>query len=341
MEEGNLNGARQDPRTEEERVLDHTHQEYLGGSVQAPYTVWEPKTSWITLDIRRQIISTSCGAQSFAKAITAFTGIIASALPIFDSRSNFPGQGMYMQEVGSLGVKIGTDTETKYPSENMTDNQLNSLEKVFTGMPYKIGSYYNLPAGADTDMELIAQALEKGHALMFGINSNLEEWTAIPTITGLPSTFSHFVCCHSKNYLIWNTEKSVVIDDSCNLSTTYNLTGQRILTETFIKARTFGILAFVPITTQIASIPHCSLSQDLSYGMMNNPEVVNLQDMLKVNGCMDMSIPSTGNFLQATKQAVMKFQTKYASDILTPNGLTAPTGFVGSSTIAKFKVLYP
>jgi hypothetical protein len=77
------------------------------------------------------------------------------------------------------------------------------------------------------------------------------------------------------------------------------------------------------------------LTRDLYFGL-NGSDVICLQNILKLDG--SEIYPEgfiTGNFLNLTKAAVIRFQEKYSSEILEPIGLTSGTGYVGEMTRKK------
>jgi len=82
------------------------------------------------------------------------------------------------------------------------------------------------------------------------------------------------------------------------------------------------------------------IEQNLSFGLRDNNQVRCLQEFLKAQGhdIYPEGIVS-GNFFVLTQRAVIRFQEKYASEVLTPLGLISGTGFVGSSTRAKINEL--
>jgi len=75
-------------------------------------------------------------------------------------------------------------------------------------------------------------------------------------------------------------------------------------------------------------------SQTLQSGS-SGAEVKKLQECLAQDPSLYPSGVINGNFGNDTKSAVIAFQEKYASDILTPNGLTSGTGKVSAATIRK------
>ncbi len=91
---------------------------------------------------------------------------------------------------------------------------------------------------------------------------------------------------------------------------------------------------------QSANIVCQKLETDLRYGMKGY-EVSCLQGVLKGQGAE--IYPEglvTGNFLGLTKAAVIRFQEKYASEILKPVGLNRGTGFVGALTRQKINSMF-
>jgi peptidoglycan hydrolase-like protein with peptidoglycan-binding domain len=63
----------------------------------------------------------------------------------------------------------------------------------------------------------------------------------------------------------------------------------------------------------------------------NNSQVLKLQALL--NKHMGTNIPLTGFYGPMTEAGVKAFQEKYAAQILTPWGLTAPTGIAYQTTL--------
>ncbi|PIS17315.1 MAG: hypothetical protein COT59_01275 [Candidatus Nealsonbacteria bacterium CG09_land_8_20_14_0_10_42_14] len=83
-----------------------------------------------------------------------------------------------------------------------------------------------------------------------------------------------------------------------------------------------------------------SITQDLYFGLSDNEQVRCLQEFLKSQGptIYPESIVN-GNFYTLTQTAVIRFQEKYAQDVLVPLGLQKGTGYVGASTRAKINQL--
>ncbi len=93
----------------------------------------------------------------------------------------------------------------------------------------------------------------------------------------------------------------------------------------------------IQLQSQQGTTPMChSFNMNLKIGDSNN-EVSALNDVLLRQG-FDVFL---GNyFSEKTSVAVVKFQEKYAFDILTPYGLTHGTGYVGLKTRTKLNALY-
>lgn len=332
MENDYINGAISDPRTEEQKAKDYDHSDFVGGAI----INWVEKKP-LTLSLRKQSSSWSCGSQCLAKLLEFSKHDVESATPLYRYRKNFPNMGMFMQDIGDIAIGKLTTTEALCASQNMTEEEMNSAEipEVNVG---GFSAYYFLPKGQDTNLDLVAQALDNGHSLIIGISSNMDEWNRnVPEYKGQQTTFNHFVACYPSNYTLHNGEKAIYIDDSCLAESTLN--GQRILTETFLKERCFGIMALKPSTSSVVAFKHTFPTGLVLRKGSTGVEVVALQTILIYEGFLKKGL-ATGYYGTLTEQAVKKLQQHYADTILTPAGLTAPTGVCAGRTFGFLNSKY-
>lgn len=333
-----ISGLLPDNRTVEEKSNDIQHSEISS----APVLNWNRDQSGAPkLSIRNQNGSGSCVAQATAKGHEAKSGVVASAHPIYARRMNTPGEGMYLYDAGNLINNKGTTTEQADPSQNMTEQQMDAPVTVQT--PILEG----LPVTVDhTSIDQIAQAIEMWKECKITLFFDLDEYAYAtqPVSNGKPATVGHCICA-TYYFTLPTGEKALWCEESWGPNNIRN----RIITQSYLQARGTGAMYNLPLGTphyQFNNQLHFAITGYASNGnpiydgaMMNNQDVKALQDILKFEQILPTQIQSTGNYLQLTAQAVLKFQLKYQLD--SPDTLNSLAGKrVGPKTLAKLNELY-
>lgn len=329
-------GLLEDNRDDVAKSKDYLHTDAeLASAVPLNWIERDP-TTWKAYPARNQWKTSTCVAQAAAKALYVLGYDILSAHPQYRGRKNFPGEGMYLYDVGDLIKKPGTVLESIDPSQMKLEVDMNAELSAVVKEELKYtqakGFTYVFVQKSQNWFEDIAQQIEQhGHCLLtFG--SNYTEWTSIPAVNG-EVKWGHCVC--AIDYVIYKGKKYIVIEDSWGANAT-EFDDRRLISEEFLMARGTGAMYF--LKPQDVIPVKFKFTRNLKKGDTGN-DVVKLQDVMKYLGYMSDSIPSNGIFGPRTFEAVCKFQAAYVGDILKPAGLSAPTGVIGYYSIKKLNEL--
>ena len=189
---------------------------------------------------------------------------------------------------------------------------------------------------------------QRGEILVSGFGTDISSVTIIPTIQSKVSGFSDQELAFPFFWEASTIAEAEEVEENSN---------SKYLEKPISKMSKQEILAMISEMeellkqlknrfTQIESegeveeISCQKFEENLFYGLRNDDRVYCLQQFLKDQG--SEIYPEglvTGNFLTLTRAAAIRFQEKYADEILAPLELSAGTGFVGSLTRAKINTM--
>ncbi len=208
------------------------------------------------------------------------------------------------------------------------------------GGNFKVPYVVNGAAGESTVGFLTINQSQAGEIVIDDFGSQNLALTIIPIAQNKTADFSSLESSRTFSWTASTQQEEEIIIPS--LSPLLKPISQMSRAE--LLARVVEIQALIvklqEILAQLGSASCQAINQNLYFGMTNNEQVRCLQEFLKDQGLA--IYPEgivNGNFFTATQNAVVRFQERYALEILLPFGLTEGTGFVGAGTRAKINQL--
>jgi hypothetical protein len=338
-------GALIDTRTPAQKAKDWQQKEVVASAANVQWTE-KPQSAWRKFPIFNQDGSGSCVMQTECKEL----GIMRylndgdyvhfSVADGYQRRANKPAGGMGSDDARKI-AQAGITLEVLVPSQNMSDAQLDAVHvkpyETQVGSIFAVDNYLALPIG---DIDAIASTIQAtGKGVMVWFYFKNDEWTDRPTVKypGLVrddiATARHSVT--AVDFTLQGNEKCLVIEDSWGFQA--GLNGQRVITESFFRARNFyaGYLLNFKFQQAPTPKPKHIFNVDLQLND-NSDEVKALQDCLRYDGTFPANADSTGLFGPITQTAVQAFQSKHG----VANIGDAGYGRVGPKTRAALNAIF-
>lgn len=311
--------------------------------------VWKEKTVWKSYPVKRQWGTFECVAQSTTKHlainnINDFAGYIPlSAGFFYDWRSNKPQGGMGHVDAMDIAVNRGSCRDERIrqrfqesdPSPTI-DRSMIDEAKMFKGQAFFEDKVRSLDS--------VAQIIEQRGScfVWFWFDENgYEWWLPYPRII-YPNLGTHDrgATRHAVlavDYGLKDGKKYLKIEDSAGNSTALN-DQDRFIDEDFMKRCFVSGYVVDFVNPPQVDKPKWTGKKTLQVGSKGD-DVKTLQKILALEGFFNYP-EFTGFFGGATRMGVIKLQEKYASEILTPLGLSKGTGTVASATIKWLSANY-
>ena len=174
---------------------------------------------------------------------------------------------------------------------------------------------------------------QKGSISIPNFGENIASLIIIPSLVSEITSVNSFESTYPYTFKVSTTSEEVILSEDLVLI-------QKLLEKIdYLKKEIARILAERGMGPIIQNLACSQIIEDLYVGKTGD-QVRCLQGFLKNQGSeIYPEALITGNFGNLTKQAVIKFQEKYASEILTPLGLSNGTGYVGLNTRLKINQL--
>jgi len=329
----NYNGA-SDLRSEEEKAKDFNQSEFVASANPVEWKEKQPQ-DWRSFPVLNQFYTSKCVAFTTAKlALINFwlktkEFILFSPNSIYDYRSNKPEGGMIGDDAFSIWKNKGIALEAVAKSNQVQESEPTGLslfaQEVAKG--FKLGGYITIDNGDFDRVASTIQTTNKGVMVWFYFTHR--EWS--PKFPQVMDNLTNPYVAEASRHSVTAVDFGLIggkqylkIEDSAH----FGGISERWISREFFTARNFLIkypMSFNYDGEVVPPVVQPKLTKTLKLGM-NDPEVVILQDILKLKGFFPTNINSSGYFGSITKTAVIKFQLA--------NGLIGD-GIVGSNTRAK------